>query len=142
MIDVYSMVFDTIYTGLQTGHSDANISSGYIEESAKFPAVVVEEIGNEPYMRMATDNNCENYALLTYEVSVYSDKKDTARSECAALIAAVDDIMQNTMKFQRIRKNRPINISRTIYRQYARYEVVVREGQTIGQNTVYQMYRR
>ena len=142
MIDVYNLVFDTIYNGIIASCPNTNITAGYDEQKAIFPCIVVTETDNAPYFRMATDANVETHTMLTYEISVYSDKLDTARSECSELLGAVDDIMQKTMKFRRIRKNRPVNISRTIYRQYALYEVIVREGVTSGDNMVYQMYRR
>ena len=144
MIDVYNLVFDTIYNGITTAfpNENINITAGFIEETATFPCVVVTETDNAPYAKMSTDDNAETHTVLTYEISVYSDKLNTARSECSALLNAIDDIMQKTMKFRRVRKNRPVNINRTIYRQYALYDVIVREGQTIGKNTVYQMYRR
>lgn len=142
MIDVYNLVFDTIYNGIITDYPNANITAGYDEETSTFPCVVVTETDNAPYAKMSTDDNVEPYTVLTYEISVYSDRLDTARSECAELLGAVDDVMQKSMKFRRIRKNRPVNINRTIYRQYALYEVIVREGVASGENTVYQMYRR
>ena len=41
MIDIESLVFDTVYNGLQTDHSDANVTAGYDEHNAIFPAVVI-----------------------------------------------------------------------------------------------------
>ena len=146
MIDIENLVFDTVYSALITQFPDINITAGYDEQNAIFPTVIIRETNNQPYRNSATDECSENHARLTYEVEVISDKEGTARSECKQLLNAVDDIMQ-TMKFRRIHKNRPINIDRTVWRQYARYEVIVGkpvtyDAGTANERTVYQMYRR
>ena len=151
MIDIENLVFDTVYNGLTSALSTMtlDITNGYDEEKAEYPTVVIRETGNIPYRASATDESVENHARVTYEIEVYSNKKDTGRTECKTILNAADTIMQS-MKFRRIHKNRPININRTIYRQYARYEAIVEKGQqrtvTVdGQqvvNTVFQIYRR
>lgn len=141
MIDIESLVFDTVYNQLHVLFPDANITAGYDEKLAVFPNVIVQEVGNVPYQRTNTDDCAENHTRVTYEVSVESNKENTARSECKAILNAADEIMQG-MKFRRIHKNKPINIDRTIYRQYARYEAIVEKPIEVGDNTVYQMYRR
>ena len=146
MIDIENLVFDTVYNQLHQSYPNANITAGYDEQNAIFPAVVVRETNNQPYRASATDECAENHSRVTFEVEVYSDKANTARSECKELLNAVDGIMQS-MKFRRIHKNRPINIDRTVYRQYARYEVIVGKPVTYNagqqnERTVYQMYRR
>ena len=141
MIDIESLVFDTVYNQLSVLFPEANITAGYDEKFAVFPAVIVRETGNTPYASGNTDDCAENYTRLTYEVEVESNKVDTGRSECKAILDAVDGIMQG-MKFRRIHKNRPLNVDRTVWRQYARYEVIAGKGQDISGNTVYQMYRR
>lgn len=146
MIDIESLVFDTVYNALITQFPDINITAGYDEQNAIFPTVILRETNNQPYRNSATDDCSENHARLTYEVEVESDKENTARSECKAILNAVDEIMQG-MKFRRVHKNRPINIDRTVWRQYARYEVIVAkpvtyDAGTENERTVYQMYRR
>ena len=149
MIDIESLVFDTVYNSLHQTYPSVNITAGYDEKTATFPTVVVRETGNVPVQQFNTDDCAENYARLTYEIEVYSDKLNIGRSECKELLDAVDGIMQG-MKFRRIHKNRPINTDRTVWRQYARYEVIVGkgittttgEGQEAVTTTVYQMYRR
>ena len=151
MIDIENMVFDKVYNELTSALSTMtlDITDGYDEEKAEYPSVVVRETGNIPYRASATDGSVENHARITFEIEVYSNKRDTGRSECKTILKAADTIMQG-MKFRRIHKTRPINVDRTIWRQYARYEVIVEKGyqttETVnGQqvvNTVFQMYRR
>lgn len=149
MIDIESLVFDTVYNALSQQYPDANITAGYDEKNAVFPAVIIRETGNTPYQSMNTDSCAENFTRLVYEVEVVSNKTDTGRSECKAILNDADTIMQS-MKFRRIHKNRAMNVDRTIWRQYARYEVICDKGTQITRivdgkevtDTVYQMYRR
>ena len=146
MIDIESFVFDTVYNQLIQQYPSANITAGYDEKRASYPTVIVREVGNVPYVNGNTDACAENYTRVTIEIEVESDKKDTARSECKNILNSVDDIMQG-MKFRRIHKNRPLNVDRTVYRQYARYEAIVGKpivynAETENERTVYQMYRR
>lgn len=149
MIDVESLVFDTVYNALIQQFPNANITAGYDEQNAVFPTVIIRETNNQPYRASATDDCCENHSRLTYEVEVESTKENEARSECKEILNAVDLIMQS-MKFRRVHKNRPINIDRTVWRQYARYEVIVDKGTQVTRivdgktvtDTVYHMYRR
>lgn len=149
MINISSLVFDTVYNQTIQQYPSANITAGYDEQEASSLTVIVRETNNQPYRDSATDDCSENHTRLTYEIEVISDKENTGRSECEEVLGFVDTVMQS-MKFRRIHKNRPINIDRTRWRQYARYEVIcdkgmqvtrIVDGQTVT-DTVYHMYRR
>ena len=146
MIDIESLVFNTVYSQLITNHPDVNITAGYDEKRESDTTVVIREVGNVPYAAGNTDDCAENYTRVTYEIEVESDKQGTARSVCKQLLKETDAIMQS-MKFRRIHKNRPLSIDRTKYRQYARYEAIVGKPYTINtgtanEKTIFQMYRR
>lgn len=146
MIDISNLVFDTFYSQLITSHPTANITAGYDEKKAGALNVVVREISNIPYVNGNTDGCAENYTRVTFEVEVECNKQDTARSEITSVISDADTIMQS-MKFRRIYMSRMMNVDRTCYRKYARYEVIVgkpivlNEG-AANEKAVYQMYRR
>ena len=145
MIDIENLVFDTVYNGVTTVHQNMNVCKGFIEESATFPCIVVREVNNVPVQTMNTDDCAENFTRVTYQIDIYSDKQGTQRSECRELLKLVDGIMQS-MKFRRIHMNEPLNIKRSIFRQYARYTVIVGKPVTTengtGTTTTFQMYRR
>lgn len=141
MINIESLVFDTVYNQLSVLHPTANISAGYDEKNAVYPSVVVREIGNVPFVNGNTDDCAENYTRVTFEVEVISSKTGTARSECKAILANADAIMQS-MKFKRTYTSQAFNIDRSVFRQYARYEAIVGKPIADGDNTVFQMYRR
>lgn len=146
MIDIESKVFDTVYNQLSIMYPSANISAGYDEKKAVYPNVSIHQTGSVPYRNANTDNCAENYTRVTFEVEVTSNKVGTARSECKKILNSADTVMQS-MKFRRTYMSNAINIDRTIYRQYARYEVVVGKPVVINagqenEKTVFQMYRR
>lgn len=141
MIDVENLLFDTFYNRFQPLHEDVNITAGYDELNATFPCVIFRQTNNQPYRNSITDDCAENHTRITVEVEVVSDKMATGRSECKELLNDADDIMQS-LKFRRVHMNRPLNIDRTKWRQYARYEVIVGKPIEVDGNTVYQMYRR
>lgn len=146
MIDIESMVFDTVYNRVSAQFPEADIGSGYDEKTAGHLVLVLRQTSNVPYKQSATDDCAENHARVVFEAEAVSDKEGTARSECKKLLGFVDGIMQG-MKFRRIYMDDPVNIDRTRYRQYARYEVivgkpVVYDAGTANERTVYQMYRR
>ena len=149
MIDIENLVLNTVIDGVHAVYPALSVSKGFIEETAVFPCIVIRETNNVPVQKTNTDDCAENYTRVTYQVDIYSDKAGLARSECRELMDLVDGIMQS-MKFRRIHTNEPLNISRTIFRQYARYTVIVRKGITTvtgsgdeeESTTVFQMYRR
>ena len=143
MIDVENMVFDAIFNAVtaSAAYPTANVTTGFIEENAVFPCVVVQEIGNTPYRRTATDDCAENHTRLEYEVSVYTNDVNTAKTTGKDILKIVDATLHG-LKFRRIRKNQPLSLKRTLFRQYGRWEVIVGKPITVGDKTVYQMYRR
>ena len=149
MIDIENLVFDTVYNALIQQYPSANITAGYDEQKSIFPTVIVREKNNRPYRASATDDCSENHSTIVFEIEVLSDKAATGRSECKDILNAVDDIMQS-MKFRRTHKNHPLNIDSTVWRQYARYEVIADKGIQVTRtvdgkqvvDTVYHMYRR
>ena len=141
MIDIQSKIVDAIYTAVTGQYSGADVTTGYDPKNAVFPCVVVEEVDNVPYRKGMTDDCAENYARITYEVSVYTDSENSAKTDGRKILAIVDTALAS-LKFRRVRMNRPINIDRTIFRQYIRSDVIVSKPVTSGETTVYQMYRR
>lgn len=141
MIDIESKVVDTIFNAVKSEYPNAEVTTGFDEKNATFPCVVIQEINNSPLRRTMTDDCAENHSRIEYEVSVYTNAAGMAKTEGKAILSVVDTTLQG-LKFRRIRKNQPLNIARTIFRQYGRWEVIVGKPITIGNDTVYQMYRR
>ncbi|MBQ1575088.1 MAG: hypothetical protein IIZ78_28495 [Clostridiales bacterium] len=146
MIDIQHLMFDTIASGVATSRPDVCVTDVFDEGTASFPCITVEQKNNIPYRRMNTAASAENYATITFQVTAYSDKQDTAKSECLTLLNLVDGIIQEK-GFRRTYLSEAFNISRTIFRRYARYEAIVRQPyvvdpDTANEKTVYEVYRR
>lgn len=141
MIDIESAVFDTVYNAVHASFPSARIDAGYIERSAVFPAVTVVETNSVPVSSTNTDNCAENFTRLSYEVNIYSDKQDTAKSEARSIAKVADTAMQS-MKFRRTMMHQLPNQDRTIFRLYMRYEVIVGIKTDMEGNNVYQFYRK
>lgn len=149
MIDIESKVVDTIYNAVTAIYPNADVTTGYDEKTAVYPCVVVEETNNYPYRRSATDDCSENHSRITYEVNVYTDNTNTAKTVGKDILKIVDTALQG-LKFRRLHRNKPLNLNRTVFRQYGRWEVIVGKpvirtdtvnGQPV-ETEVYQMYRR
>lgn len=141
MINVENMVFDLICTGVQAVKPEVNVEKQYVEETAIFPCITVQQKNNIPLRRMNTADSAENYTTVTFQITAYSDKVDTSQSECLDLLNLVDGIIQGK-GFRRTYISEPFNISRTITRRYSRYEAIIRAPIKVGNDTVYQVYRR
>lgn len=143
MIDIQNMIVDAIFNAVkaENAYPNADVTTGFDMKTAVFPCVVVEEVNNAPLRSTDTDDCAENHTRLVYEVSVYTNDISKAKTEGRNILKIVDDTLQG-LKFRRTRTNQPLNISRTIFRQYARWEVVVGKPITDGDRVIYQMYRR
>ena len=142
MIDVENLVIDTISKALKaSAYSSTLVVSDYTDTPSSFPCVSVIEMDNYTYRKTQDDDLKEHHTNVMYEVNVYSNKSSGSKSEAKKIMEIVDTTFQN-MKFTRTVKQAIPNKDKSIYRIVARYEAVIGEGQTIGKNTVYQVYRR
>lgn len=143
MIDVENLVIDTVSKAIKADSTYANteVSSEYTDTPASFPFVSVIEEDNSTYQKTQDNDLKEHHTKVMYEVNVFSNKTVGKKTEAKKIMEIVDSALQN-IKFTRTFKNAIPNKDKTIYRIVARYEAVIGEGQTIGKDTVYQVYRR
>lgn len=142
MIDVENLVIDTISKALKAStYSNTLLVSDYTDSPSSFPCVSVIEMDNYTYRKTQDDDLKEHHTNVMYEVNVYSNKTSGSKSEAKKIMEVVDTAFQN-IKFTRTVKQAIPNRDKSIYRIVARYEAVIGEYQTIGQNKVYQVYRR
>lgn len=141
MIDIESIVFDTVYKAVKSKFPKAEVKSVYVESAAEFPCVCVVEDDNRTFQKTLDGSLNEHHAELLYTVTVYSNKKNGKKEEARAIAKVIDEAMQD-MKFTRIMLNQIPNIDQRIYRIVGRYRAIVSEGlkQSDGK-TIYQIYR-
>ena len=141
MIDIESIVFDTVYKAVKSKFPKAEVKSVYVESAAEFPCVCVVEDDNRTFQKTLDGSLNEHHAELLYTVTVYSNKKNGKKEEARDIAKVIDEAMQG-MKFTRIMLNQIPNIDQRIYRIVGRYRAIVSEGlkQSDGK-TIYQIYR-
>lgn len=131
MIDIESQIFTPIATALRSAYPGVTVSGEYVNAPSDFPFVSIVEADN--YMAHMDTGDSEDFATLMYEVNVYSNKGVQKKSECKALMAAVDDLMYK-LNFTRISLGPIPNLENaSIFRMTARYR-----AETDGTN----IYRR
>ena len=131
MIDIENEVFSKVKAALSERFSGITVESVTTYSPSKFPFVCLEEADNYAYLRTRDTGGNENHAVIVYEVNAYSNRASGKKSECKAIIAAVDEVMCG-LGFTRNTKT-PINLDdATKYRIFARYTAVVS-----GTNTIY-----
>lgn len=142
MIDVENLVIDKISKAIgASAYSNTFVTSEYTDSPSEFPCVSVVEADNYTYRKTQDNDLKEHHTNVMYEVNVFSNKKNTSKSEAKAIIEIVDTAFQN-MKFTRTFKDNIPNKDKTIYRIIARYEAVIGEGFTQGDDIIYPVYRR
>lgn len=141
MIDVENMVINEVHKALATDYPDVVIYGEYVDAPSSFPCVTVVEDGNSTYSESCDTSIAENHAEVYYTINVYSNKADGNKAECKEIANKIDDELQK-LKFTRTMKSVVPNVDRTIYRIAMRYKAVVSKPITVGNNTVYQIYRR
>lgn len=140
MIDIEKLVYTTVHDAIKAEYPNCTISDEPPEEVAKFPHVTIRETGNRTYAKTQDNALTEHHAKVVYDIDVYSDKQNGRKKVCKAILDIADRKMQE-MLFTRVLKNELPTINRTIMRLKGRYEAVVEEPETVGDDTVFQMYR-
>lgn len=130
MIDIENAIFTKVKNALTNKFPNIAVESVTTYSPSKFPFVCIEEADSYSYLPTRDSQSNENHAVVVYELNAYSNKTNTKKSECKAIIAAVDEVM-NELGFTRNTKT-PINSDNaTQYRIFARYTAVVSKNNTI-----------
>ena len=121
MIDVESDVITVVANAVLTAFPNVSVSSEYAESVPSLPAVTIEERDNSVYQKMRTDV-IENAAVLMYEVAVYSNKTQVAKSEAKAIFNVLDEAFASVGFTRTMRNQIPNYQDQSIHRIVARYE--------------------
>lgn len=133
MIDVETKVFSRVATAFSAAYPNGSRYGEPVDTPAKFPCLTLVEIDNSTYQRTQDTSLNEHHATLVYDANCYSNKTSGAKQECKAIMALIDEQMQE-MGFTRLFCNQTKNADTKIYRMTARYRGVVSED--------YRVYRR
>ena len=134
MIDIENKVITIINTALES--SGATVSSVFVPEPSKFPWVFVEQSSNSTYQPSLDGSLQEHHARVAFTIVVYSN---TSKADAKSIAQTIDETMQN-IKFTRTDYGY-YDEDRTIHRIVLRYTGIVEAGKTVGNDTIYQIYR-
>ena len=123
MIDVESKIITLVK---QEIGDEAEIGSTYTNMPSSFPYISVIEQDN--YLIEEDDGDSEKYAVLMYEVTVYTDNSKGAKTKARKLLNKVDKLMYR-LNFTRTSLTPAPNMDSSVFRIVARYEVVT-DGET------------
>ena len=125
MIDIENELFTDIATAVRAEYPGIFVAGEYVSKPPSFPAVSIVEMDNSVYTNGVDSGGMENFARVTYEVNVYSDKHNGRKAECRKIIDFIDNRFA-AYGFARAFLNPMPNMNdATIYRVTARYRGVV-----------------
>ena len=129
MIDIKNAVYTPIAQAVRDQFTGADVTSVYVRVPAKFPHVSIIESDNYTAIARRDTSSTEKYAVVMYEVTVYSNRQGVKEDECRKIMSLIDGMMYER-NFTRIAMTPLPNMEdSTIYRLVARYR-----AETDGEN--------
>ena len=131
MIDIESKVYTPIAQELRL--AGVNVSGEYVNAPSKFPHASIVETDN--YSVEMDSSDTETFAMIMYEVNVYSNKGNAKKSECKSIMDTISQRMYS-LNFVRIACTPVPNLENaSIYRMTARFRAVT-DGTNIYRRTI------
>lgn len=98
----------------------------YLDTPSKFPAVSIVPISNILNSRYSTLTHCENSAIETLEINVYSNAESDNAEECRDITALICDVMSANF-WIRTSPNTPITniMDETVARRTSRFKKII-----------------
>lgn len=134
MIDVENKVYTYISDYLDNNYGIISKSSEYSNTPQSFPHISIVEEDNYIYENGIDSADNENYARLTYEIDIYSNKANGRKEETKQIASVVDEAFSK-IGFIRIVKTY-VSDSR-VFRLILRYQAISPKD-----NTDLTFYRR
>lgn len=126
MNDIENYVYTQVRNAVKAAFVNADVSSEYVENPAKFPHICVEMTDSTVIAQYLTAQNREFASSQTFTANIFTNTA-TAKSDAKAIAEVVDDVMKG-LGFRRALYLRTPNIDRTIYRLTLRYEGIVSQA--------------
>lgn len=124
MIDLETEIFIEVEDALLEVYPDLYMLPSVTGDPAEFPAVVFYEADNSVVNRYRTQDTSDQRVQLMYEVQVYSNKAQGAKTETKQILKVIDEKML-AMGFSRIMSQQLTNLYQpSVARRIARYEAV------------------
>jgi hypothetical protein len=138
MIDIEPQVYAKVLAGVtptlaEMGINDAprHVCNEYVNAPAVFPHISITEIGNtsDPGTRSTSDT--EEYAAVTYQVEICSNKRNGRKAECKRLAAAIDEVLLGLGFTRKSLDSFPNLLDATVYRIVGRYTALVSKDEVL-----------
>lgn len=137
MISIENDIFTAVAETLRANFPGIFVVGEYIPVPAKLPAAMLYEADNY-VLASGSTSRIENYARVTYFLSVFSNKTVGKKSEAKAISDAADEALA-ALGFTRISRMQVPNMAdATIFRLESRYEAVIGPGLESGTYQIYQ----
>lgn len=138
MISIENDIFTAVAETLRERFPGIFVVGEYTPVPAKLPAAMLYESDNYVLASGSTSDRIENYARVTYSLSVFSNKTVGKKSEAKAISDAADEAL-SALGFTRISRMQVPNMAdATIFRLESRYEAVIGPGLESGTYQIYQ----
>lgn len=139
--DFENRIIDAVQAFYESHGVSASISSEYNDFPEEFPAVQVRQTGASVYVRTQDESLEPHHFTVTFQIDTFSNKIGTSKSEVKELMKLNNQAMQS-MKFTLTSSDVYTNFDRTITRGTQNYRVLVGAPKEVGDDVVYQLYRR
>lgn len=103
MIDFENQIYTKVVTALRETFPNIHTESITIYSPEKFPCVCIEEADNYASQDTMDNGTSENHANVMYEVTVYSNKVSTAKSECKKIFSIIDSVFDELNFYRTVR---------------------------------------
>ena len=137
MISIENDIFTLVAEALRASFPNIFVVGEYTPIPAKLPAAMLYEADNYVLARHSTIK-VENYVLVTYVLSVFSNKTVGKKSEAKAISDVADEVLAGLGFTRTSRMQVPNMADATIFRLESRYEAVVGHGKESGTYQIYQ----
>ena len=119
--DLIAKIFDPIATALRAEFDGIYVTGEYVDAPPRFPAVSIVEADNYIDTEAMSSKADEEYAIVMYEVEVYTNLETGKQMQARQILSKVDAILYD-FNFTRLSTTPVPNLAnRSIYRLVARY---------------------
>ena len=132
MVDIENEVYTKVLTAVRADSSFSNITASQVVsyDPAVFPCFYLEETDNYSVTATQDSTHNDNHSVVTYEVNIYSKKKNGSKAECKK-IAQIIDSKFNELGFTRVTKQYFNLPDASGCRLFLRYTAIVGADKTI-----------
>lgn len=118
-------LFTEVAETLRNTYPGITVYGEYVPAPAGFPSVSIVEMDNSTFVPTWSNRATEQYALVMYEVNVYSNITRGKKAQAKAIMDTIDGLLQ-AYGFERMACQPIQNMNdATIYRMVGRYRAVV-----------------